>query len=178
MNRLLNATNEQKVLDFLLNNPGSQYLAAEIQKTTGISKGGVNLALRGLAKKGLAHRRKRGKFYLYSIDHANPLCRQLKVVKSVELLMPLIKKVSGKAERIILFGSAARGENTRQSDIDLLIVSRHLKGEVEEIVQGLKLTKKFQLIIRDPVEFAEMERRDPSFFSEVDRGITVWERGE
>lgn len=178
MKRLLNATNDQKVLDFLISNPGSQYLAAEIQKATGISKGGINLALRGLAKKGFVHRRKRGKFYLYSIDHTNPLCRQLKVVKSVELLMPLIKKVSGKAERIILFGSAARGENNRQSDIDLLIVSRHLKGEVEELVQRLKLPKNLQLIVRDPVEFAEMERRDPNFFSEVDRGITVWKRGE
>ena len=64
MNRLLNATNDQKVLDFLINDPGSQYLAAEIQKATGISKGGINLALRGLAKKGLAHRRKKGKFFL------------------------------------------------------------------------------------------------------------------
>ncbi len=178
MNKLLNATNDQKVLDFLLDDPGGQYLAAEIEKATGISKGGINLALRGLAENGLVHRRKRGKFFLCSIDHTNPLCRQLKVVKTIQLLMPLIKKVSGKAERIILFGSAARGENTRESDIDLLIVSRNLPGEVEDIVQRLKLPGKLQLIIRDPVAFAEMERRDPGFFAEVDRGITLWERGE
>jgi len=178
MNRLLNATNDQKVLDFLLDDPGSQYLAAEIQKATELSKGGINLALRGLAKKGLVHRRKRGKFFLYSIDHTNPLCRQLKVVKTIQLLLPLIKKVSGKAERIILFGSAARGENDKQSDIDLLIVSRHLKGEVEEIVERLRLPKKLQLIIRDPVAYTEMERRDPACFAEVDRWIILWERGK
>jgi hypothetical protein len=63
-------------------------------------------------------------------------------------------------------------------DINLLIVSRHLKGEVEEIVERLRLPKKLQLIIRDPVAYAEMERRDPGFCAEVDRGITVWESGK
>lgn len=178
MNSLLNATSDQKVLSFLIDDPGGQYLAAEIQKATGISKGGVNVALRGLAGKGLVYRRKRGKFYLYSVNHTNPVCKQLKVVKTIELIMPLIKKIARKAERIILFGSAARGEDIKQSDIDLLIVSRHSKEEVETIARGLKTRKKLQPIVRDPVAFAEMERQDPAFFEEVSRGITVWERGE
>lgn len=174
----LTVTNNQKVLDYLLDDPGHQYLAAEIQKATGISKGGVNLSLRALASRGLVNRQKRGKIYLYSVDHSNPICKQLKVIKSLELIIPLIGKVSGKAERIILFGSAARGEDVKQSDIDVMVVSHHSKEEVEKIIQGLKLHKKLQVIIRDPIAFAEMEKQDPIFFEEVSRGISVWERKE
>jgi len=176
--RLLNATNDQRILNFLIDEPGHQYLAAEIQKATGISKGGVNLSLRGLARRGLVDRQKKGKVFLYLIDHTNPICKQLKVIKTIQLLMPLMKKISGKAERIILFGSAARGENTKQSDIDIMVISSHSKEEIAKIIQRLKLHKQLQVIVRDPIEFEEIAKQDPTFFEEVSRGITVWERGE
>ena len=178
MSRLLNATSDQKILKFLIDDPGHQYLAAEIQRATGVSKGGVNLSLRELARRELAHRQKRGKIYLYSADHTNPICKQLKVINALEFIMPLIRQVSGKAVKIVLFGSAARGEDTQQSDIDLLIIAHHSKAEIEKAAGKLKLPKKLQLIIRDPVSFAEMEKKDPIFFEEVSRGLIVWERKE
>jgi predicted nucleotidyltransferase len=176
MNGLLAATSPQKILNFLIAEPGHEYLAAEIQKATGISKGGVNLSLRELARKGLARREKRGKIFFYSVDPANPICKQLKVVSTLELIMPLVRRVSGDADRVILFGSAARGEDNRQSDIDVLIIAHHSKDEIERIARQIKLPKKLQLIVRDPVSFAAMEKNDPVFFEEVSRGLTVWER--
>jgi predicted nucleotidyltransferase len=50
----------------------------------------------------------------------------------------LLKKVVGrilaiaKPERIILFGSAATGSITRDSDLDLLVVERDFKSQREE----------------------------------------------
>ena len=79
MNGLLTSTSSQKILNYLIADPGHEYLAAEIQKATGISKGGVNLSLRELALKGLVRREKRGKIFLYSVDPSNPVCKQLKV---------------------------------------------------------------------------------------------------
>lgn len=174
MKRSLVATNTQKTLDLLVQHPGRQFLASEIQKAIKISKGGVNLSLRELVKEGLVKREKRGKIFLYSVDHTQPVIKQLKVLKNIEILDPLVNKVKGLSEKIILFGSCARGEDALKSDIDLFVLTNS-PGEVEGLLKKHKLSKGLQLIIRTPVAFAEMEKKEPVFFEEVFRGITLWE---
>ena len=177
MNKTLVATNTQKILDFLVQHPGHQFLASEIQKAVKISKGGINLSLRKLAKEKLIVRQKKGKFFFYSVDHTQPIVKQLKVLKNIELLNPLVKKIKELSERIILFGSSARGEDTPKSDIDLFVLTNNPK-EIEEILKKYKPLKRLQLIIRTPVAFAKMEKRESVFFEEVSRGVTLWESKE
>lgn len=177
MARSLVATNAQKILDFLLRHPGRQFLASEIQKAIKISKGGVNLSLRELAAEGLVKREKRGKIFLYSVDHAQPVIKQLRVLKNIELLNPAVNKIRGLSEKIILFGSSARGEDTPKSDIDLFVLTDSPE-EVEGILKKRKLSRGLQLIIRTPVAFTEMEKKEPVFFEEISRGITLWESKE
>lgn len=177
MNKLLVATNTQKILDFLIQHPGRQFLAGEIQKTVKISRGGVNLSLRQLAKEKLIKRQKKDKFFLYSIDHTQPIIKQLKVLKNIEFLNPLVNKVKGLSKKIILFGSSARGGDLPKSDIDLFVLTNSSK-EVKEALKKYKLTRGLQLIIRAPVAFAEMQKKEPVFFEEISRGITLWEAKE
>ena len=174
MRKLLVATNVQKILDFLIQNPGHQFLAKEIQDVTKVSKGGVNLSLRKLAKDKLVRRQKRGKIFLYSVDPTKPVIKQLKVLNSIELIIPLVNKIKGLSKKVILFGSCARGENVAKSDLDLFILTNSPK-EVEEAFRKQGPSKAHQLIIRTPVAFAEMEKKEPVFFEEVSRGITLWE---
>ena len=177
MNRLLVVTNIQKILDFLVQHPGHQFLASEIQRAIKISKGGVNLSLRELVKEKLIKREKKGRLFLYSVDHTQPVIKQLKVLKNVELLNPLVTKIKGLSEKIILFGSCARGEDVSKSDIDLFVLTNSPK-EVEEILKRHKPSRGLQLIVRTPVAFAEMEKKEPIFFEEISRGITLWESKE
>ena len=177
MNKLLVATNTQKILDFLIQHPGIQFLAGEIQKVVKISKGGVNLSLRKLAKEKLVKREKRGKFFLYSIEHTQPIIRQLKVLKNIEVLSPLVSKIRGISKKIVLFGSSARGEDVPESDIDLFVLSNSPK-EAENAIKKYKFTRGLQLIIKTPVAFAEMDKKEPVFFEEISRGITLWESKE
>jgi len=177
MSKILVSTNAQKIIDFLIQRPGAQFLAKEIQKAAKVSKGGASLALRKLAKEGLIRRQKRGKVFLYSVEHAEPVIKQLKVLKNVELLSPLVAKIKGLSEKIVLFGSAARGEDTIKSDIDIFILT-HTPQEIEPILKEQKLRRKIQSIIRTPVSFAEMQKKEPVFFEEIVRGITLWEAKE
>ncbi|MBA3061873.1 MAG: hypothetical protein FP833_02755 [Atribacteria sp.] len=80
MNNSLISTNAQKVLNFLIQSPGKQFLANEIEKATRISRAGVNFSLRKLAKEKLVLREKKAKIYLYSVDYNNPVIKQLKVL--------------------------------------------------------------------------------------------------
>jgi len=177
MNKLLLATNTQKILNFLIQHAGRQFLASEIQKATKISKGGINLSLRELARDKLVKREKRGRIFFYSVDPAQSVIKQLKVLKNIEFLNPLVNKIKKLSKKVILFGSCARGEDTPESDIDLFVLTNGAE-EVEEVVKKHKFSRGLQLIVRTPVIFAEMEEKEPVFFEEVSRGITLWESKE
>jgi Fic family protein len=58
MNNILVATNSQKILNFLIQNPGKEYLSREIQKATKVSKAGTNLALKDLVNAKFIKRKK------------------------------------------------------------------------------------------------------------------------
>jgi predicted nucleotidyltransferase len=177
MNKLLVATNTQKILDFLIQRPGREFLANEIQRAIKISKGGVNLSLRELARAKLVRRKKRGKIFLYSVDHTQSIIKQLKVLKNIELLSPIISKIKGLSKRIVLFGSSARGENSLESDIDLFVLTNSPQA-IEEMIKKDKLASRLQVIIRTPVKYVEMEKKEPVFFEEISRGITLCEAKE
>ena len=79
---------------------------------------------------------------------------------SKELLDEIIRRVVEVAqpEQIILFGSAARGDMTGDSDADLLVVvdqvehSRRLEGEVYVNLIGVRLPVDVIVVTRDDVE--------------------------
>lgn len=174
MKKVLIATNQQKVLDFLIQHPGNEFLEKEIQKATKISKAGVNFVLRDLVKIELVKKQKRGKISFYSIAFDHPIVKQLKVLKTLVDLEPLMKKIKKLSKKIILYGSRSRGEDTSESDIDLFIVTNNY-NLVSEAMKKNKLSKRIKLIIRSPLEYVEIENTDPTFYKEVEQGMTLWE---
>lgn len=172
---ILTETNALKVLAYIIENPGREFIEKEIQKATGISKGGVNSALRDLAQKKLVERKRRGRMYFYTTQVNNPFIKQLKVLKNIARLSPLVKKLKGLSQKIILFGSWSRGENLKDSDIDLCILTNSGE-EVQQIIKKTSLRNKLQLIIRTPTAFAELENKDPVFFKEIDRGVVLFSK--
>jgi len=169
-------TNTQKVLNFLAKHPTKFLLASEIRKKLKLSRAGIHSALQELLKKGLVQRKQKGKAYVYQIKSEVTALKQVKVLDSIIKLQSLVKKLSPLVDKVILFGSCARGEDTEDSDIDLLIIT-HDKGGVKE---KLKQFTKFRLkpIIKTPVEFANLEKKDPSFYLEVVRGIILFEKSD
>ncbi len=174
MNNTLTSTNAQKVLGILIRDPSRQFLANEIENDAKISRAGVNNSLRKLAKEKLVIREKKAKIYLYTVDHNNPVIKQLKVLQTVVDLQALIVKIKDCSEKIVLFGSCGRGENLPDSDVDLFVLT-NAKEEVKSILGKFSLKKKLQSIIRNPLQFSEMESKEPVFFEEIMRGITLWE---
>jgi len=174
MKEVLFKTNPQKVIEYLIQKAGKEFLSKEIQIATKMSKAGANFALNDLAKTSLVNRQQKGNAYLYTINDENPVVKQLKVLRTIIDFMPLIKKLKQKTSKIILYGSSSRGEDTEDSDIDLFIVT-NLTEEVEKIMQRKKYSKKIQPIIRKPLQYIEMEKTDPIFYQEIERGVVLWE---
>lgn len=171
---ILFSTNSQKVLDFILKYLHRDFIEAEIQKAVKISRSGINYALRELEAADFISRNKRGKAYFYTLNHKNPVVRQLKVLQTIIEIDPLYKRLKGISSRIILFGSSCRGENTSDSDIDLLIISRS-KEEIGKEIQKYPSKRKIQAVVRSNLQFNEMKQKEPDFYEQVIKGIVLWE---
>lgn len=177
MKKVLVSTNVQKILWFLIQHPGKEYLEKEIQKNTKISKAGVNFALRDLTKVKLTQRRKRGKIAFYTVDYTHPVIKQLKILKNILEINPILKELKPKSEKVIFYGSCARGEDIDQSDLDLFVVTNN-EDEVLNMKKKWRLKRKLQLVVRSSLKYATMESEEPTFYSEVSRGIILWEKKE
>lgn len=174
MEKILFSTNSQKILEFLIQDPGKEYLSREIQIVTKLSKAGTNFSLNDLVNTSFVKREKKGKIYLYKINFNHPVIKQLKVLRLIMSLDTLLKKLRGMSKKIILYGSSSRGENTRDSDIDLFVVT-NAADEIEKILKNNSKNKAIQLIMRTPLKYIEMEKTNPTFYAEIERGIVLWE---
>lgn len=167
-------TNRQKVFSFLILHPNKEYFDRQISKLTGVSRAGTNFALRDLAKAGLVLREERGRMYFYKVDSSDILIKYLKIWQTITALYPLLKKLKNLSLRIVLYGSASKGENTAESDIDIFIVTRD-PDEVEKLIFKDKLRGKIQYVVRTPDGFIKSKKNNPAFYKEIEKGITLWE---
>lgn len=177
MGDIFTATNSLKVLSYLVDNPGKEFLGKEIADATGISRGGVYLALKGLMKQNFVSVTNRGRFFSYSIMHNDSVVKQFKVLKNILALRPFVSKLKLLSRKITLYGSCARGENDSSSDIDIFIIAKDPEA-VREAVSSMKNKQKIQSVIKTSSEFAEIKDNEKVFMQEVDRGIILWENKE
>ncbi|MBL7198359.1 MAG: helix-turn-helix transcriptional regulator [Candidatus Omnitrophica bacterium] len=175
LNKYFIFTSHQKILSFLSKYPHKEFFDKEISDKTGLSRGATNTALKKLTSERLLLKKNKGKMNFYKIDIENPILRSFKVLENVIGIMPLISKLKNLCRLTILYGSAKDGVDSIDSDVDMLIVSNEL-DEVYSIVNKHKTSRKIQAVIKTPVEYSEMETKDPVFYNEVSRGITLWEQ--
>jgi len=172
--KLLFFTNAQKILSFMLRNPDKEYFDREISKLTRVSRAGANFALRDLAREGLILREKRGRMYFYRVSSDDVLIKYLKILQNIIFLRPLIEKLKKFSLRITLYGSAAKGENHSESDIDIFIMTRDV-DDVERVIFKDKLREKIKYVAHSPNDYVKMEKNNLVFYKEVEEGIVLWE---
>jgi len=166
---------EQKILRLFAMNPESSFYGRQISGKLGMSLGAVHKALLSLEKRGLLESQQVGRTKLYQNVSSSAIIRTFKVLNTLLLLEPLVERMKEMAGRIILFGSHSMGTFAASSDLDLFIVT----GEKEEIAKKIALfVRKSGLdirpIIKDQVEWVELEGKSPEFFAELCQGITIW----
>lgn len=167
-------TSAQKVLYFLLSSPNEKYFDREISRLSRVSKAATNFALRDLLKAKLVSREKKGRMYFYYVDTNNFLIRQLKITQNVLKIQPLIDKLKPIALRVVLYGSFAKGENHKDSDIDIFILSREPQ-RVKDLIYRNSLREKVQYVIHTPQQLAKLKKDNAVFLKEISAGIILYE---
>jgi len=163
-----------KILSFISNHPGEAFSASEISLVTKSSKGATNQILRLLLELDILSRERKGNLFLYRLKPDSFVLRQFKIFENLIGLQGLVKEIQKYCYEIVLFGSCADGSNTKESDVDLFIITEY-KKEVRRIVAKYEtMDVKYQVIIQDPLEAVSSKKEDSVFHGQIKRGITIW----
>lgn len=175
-NDIFISTVYQKVLKFLCEHPTSRFydrqLAGSIED---ISVASVNNVLRDLMRIGLVERDREGRQVYNTLNLNHPLVRQFKCFLNALNLFPFFEDLKRISDKIVLYGSAAKGSNTEKSDIDILVVSDSPPGEIQRVVEKHGLEERVQLVIKTRAEYLALKSREPVFYEQVHRGTVYHE---
>ncbi|MBU4082391.1 nucleotidyltransferase domain-containing protein [Patescibacteria group bacterium] len=162
----------EKIVLFLGNYPEKDFFSKEIAEKLDISLGGAHNSLKYLAKEKIIQQKQRGNMKFYRVNWENPLVKQIKITFVISALSPLLKSIKNYCLDIILFGSASRGEQTAESDIDLFILTHNPKI-VKEKMTKLKGRLTINPIIKTPNQWSELEVKEQEFYNEVKQGVKL-----
>lgn len=173
------STNHQKVLSLLAKFSDREFYEREIARKIGISFGSANKVLNDLYSSGLLNRSQKGKMCFYRINTTDPFFQQFKILNTIVLLRPLIDELRNSANKVVLYGSCAEGNDSSKSDIDIFIISdtkRRVLQSLEKFFFGKGFEEiKIQPVIFSPIELLKSEKTDQEFLSLVKEGIVLWE---
>lgn len=159
------------LLMYLSSHPGNECTYTELRKKTHLAKATLSKWLSYLRKEQIIDERAIGTNKLYKINQNSMIIKQLKVLitlTSLDFFLPLSEKYSFQA---YLYGSAARGEDVEESDIDILIIGKIKKDEIMPKIkkQSIRLKKSIGIQIFTPLEWARMVEKDRAFYERVEK---------
>lgn len=159
---MLEKYNRYKVLKIFLDSPIEKFRLRELARLANISPPSVINYLKEFEKEGLVRRHIKDKTPFYSSIRDNSdfiLYKKISIIFEVNksrLIDFLWDKLSPQA--IVLYGSYAKGESIEGSDIDLLILGKENKINIEEFEK--RLGKKIHLLFRESLNEIAKELRN------------------
>ena len=134
------AKTRQAILSLLYGHTDESYYLRQIVRTTGFGLGPIERELKQIEETGIIRRSDSGHQVYYQADPDSPIFKELKslITKTIGVADTLRNALAPLEDRISLafiYGSIARGEEKRQSDIDLLIAG---SISFSEVVKALR----------------------------------------
>src|SRR5271157_838555 len=168
---LIIAKNSFKLLNVFLFKPDVQIHQNEVIRMSGLSKNTVMKLLDLFTREGMLKESRKGNLKLFSLAEGHPAVKQLKILINVSELNIILKCFTGKGFEAYLFGSAARGEDTENSDIDLLIIGKISNDDLADITARITnaINRDVNPIIKTPYEYSTLYKTDKAFFENLER---------
>jgi predicted nucleotidyltransferase len=171
-------TKAQSIIwNYLLDRAGEKIHLSMVAKDTLVPVSTTHQILERQAEKKLVKKEKLGNLSLYFIDPSDPAIKLKKQLRTFLIVSPLIEELKDWSEKVILYGSAAFGDDTSESDIDLFVISNE-KGQVYKKFSRFKDKDRVRLIVKNRLEWALMKDKDRFFYNEVKKGKVLWDKHE
>lgn len=171
INELFGNRKRLSLLLFFAANPRSEFTFTQLQKKTKLAKATLAKWLKHLRRDGFLKEKPIGIQRLYRLNAESMLIKQLKVMlalASLDFLIPLSEKHGVEA---YVYGSAARGEDVEESDIDILIIGKVRKEELMPEIQkqSAALKRPIRMQVFTTLEWAQMLHKDKAFYERVEK---------
>ncbi len=162
-------SNLERVLAVFLRNPTTDFQLRELKKMTMLGEPTIKRALDILNKRGIIKRRE-GKIYpYYEADRDSDVFKTIKLARTLFVLNAVVKEVSEKTRPncMVLFGSAAKGEDTEKSDIDIFVQARRYEFNFSSAEK--RLDRKINLVFE-----SDTKKLSSELLNNLANGITLY----
>jgi predicted nucleotidyltransferase len=172
----------QRVLAVLFGTPDRSYYANEVIALAQSGTGAVQRELAGLSAAGLITISKQGNQKHYQANASAPVFTELRglVLKTMglaDVLRHALTPLTAQIDMAFIYGSVARQQDTANSDIDVMIVSRTLGyGEVFGALENATQTlgRKVNPTLYTPDDWAKRIAQDSAFVTRVLQQPKIW----
>lgn len=160
-----------KIILFFLNNPTSQFSQTELRKRIKLAKATATKWLKYLEDCKLIIVEKVGLTKLYRLKREVTVIKHLKILYTLSIIAE-IREIASKLDcKAYLYGSAARGEDVENSDIDILFIGKANKEQIIQKVNKLasSIKKQIKIELFSKLEWSQMARKDPAFYERAEK---------
>ncbi|MBI2573353.1 nucleotidyltransferase domain-containing protein [Candidatus Woesearchaeota archaeon] len=159
------------LLLFFAQYPNTELSYTQLKNEISLAKATLTKWLAVLEKEKLINVKKIGTTKLYKANKESIFLKQFKILNTLSSLN-FFATISQKHNvESYLFGSAARGEDHENSDLDILIIGKIKKEELLTEIEKRKPKnmKKIQLQIFTPLEWSTLATKDKPFYERVEK---------
>lgn len=167
----------KKVLSYYFLNPEARHYTRELANILKLDAGNLHRKLSEFVKEGLFIKDNEGRNQYFSLNKNFPLLLEYKKIFEsqfgVEVILQTELKKIDKISSAYIFGSFAKGNFSKESDIDLLVVGDFSYDALMKTIN--KLEKRWQREI-NVVDFSDREfkkRKDNDFLKQVFKDKTI-----
>ena len=167
-----------RVARFFLENPYEEVYLRQLAKKLGLSAFAIKKYADLLIKENLIKEERKANLRYFKSNINNLFFKYIKIAFSINLilksmLLDSLKQSLANVSSIVLFGSMAKGEDDRNSDVDLLIIGKEKPLNLEKF--EMKLGKSITLHILSWSEWNKKAQEDMPFYSEIiSQGVTLY----
>jgi len=175
----------RSILALLYSHPDESFYLRQILRTAGIAPGAGQRELKWLSESGIIRRTVSGHQVYYQANSDCPIFLELKniITKTVGFadiirvqLAPLEKKI----DIALLFGSVAEGKESKDSDVDILIVGDLTFAETAERLAPVQKTlgREINPVVFNSDEFQEKLKNGHPFLKSVLKSDIIYLIGD
>lgn len=171
---LLGSRLRTKVLGWLFSRPDERYFVRQLTALVAEDSTNVSRELARLGKIGILISTTEGRQKYYQANRQSPLFDELHglIVKTAgvaDVLGAALAPSAGQIRVAFIFGSIARGDETRRSDIDVMIVGRISFEDAASLLSPAekKLGREVNPVVYPVSEFKQKVREDRHFVRTV-----------
>ena len=166
---------QQRVLALLFGQAPRSFHLNELVRLAGVGSGSVQRELARLVAAKLVHRRLLGRQVWFEANQDSPVFGELrslvrKTFGLADVLGQALAPLEDRIEQAFVFGSVAKGTDTAESDIDLMIISESLSyADMYALLTGAEtaLGRKISPTLYSPAEWRRRLDEANSFVTRV-----------